>query len=113
MDTAWQLEVSRQLGALLQQTTDLTEQVRRQNGNVARLWTEMDTVKEHPARCPLNLRVAELERAATAINARSLGAEKATAPWRRWAERLAFALLGSVCLLLLLHAAEMLKVMKG
>ncbi len=43
---AWQNDVSQKLGALVQKTADVADQVSRQNGNVAKLWSEMDRVKE-------------------------------------------------------------------
>ena len=103
------IDMTEKLGKLIQHTSDLTEQVKRQNGNVAKLWAEMDAVKRHPLECPLGERIVALESAAAVSRAGAQAAEKATAPWKRWAERLAFAALGVLMVLVLLHAADILK----
>lgn len=106
---AWQLDVSAKLGALIQQTTDLTEQVKRQNGNVARLWEHMNSMEQHPASCPLNERVNAVETAVAEDRAADRASARATAPWHRWAERAGIGLVGAVILLLALHVADLLK----
>ena len=105
----WQIDVTEKLGRLIQQTSDLTDQVKRQNGNVAKLWTEIDAVKRHPMECSLSARVAALESAAAVSRAGEKAAENATAAWKRWAERLAFAALCVFVILVLLHAPDVLK----
>jgi hypothetical protein len=111
--TTWQLEVSKQLGSLIQQTSDLTEQVKRQNGNVARLWEHMGTVEAHPATCPLNERVAAVESRLASDSAVEQAEAKATAPWHRWAERLVFVIFGVIGVLVLMHGEDILKAWKG
>lgn len=104
----WQIDVSEKLGRLIQQTADLTDQVRRQNGNVARLWEHMSAVEQHPATCPITDRVSDLERSQAAATAERAAKTAATAPWIRWAERLIFAALGILAALILIHAREIM-----
>lgn len=100
----WQIDVSGKLGALIAQVADLTAQVSRQNGNVARLQTEKDA--ENSA---LEKRVTALELTHAAMQASIAAADKATAPWRRWTERIAFSIGGVFFILVLLNAASILK----
>lgn len=110
----WQLKVTEQLATLIQQTTGLAEQVKRQNGNVAKLWEHMDSVEKHPGECPLHVRVAQLETAVSSDRAAREAASRASGrtsrAWEGWVRP---ALMALVTFLLGLAARNMGDLMKA
>ena len=128
----WQTDVSTKLGALVQQTADMkeqfatelngvadrfaaefqavAEQVRRQNGNVARIQGEIGELKQHtPMACPLGERIGAVELAIATDRAGTVAADKATSSWRVWAERGVVFVLGILFIMALKHGDEVLK----
>jgi hypothetical protein len=93
-DLKWQLEVTGKLSGIETGLKDLTGQVARQNGNVA---------------TALN-RIATLEANELARNTAAAAVEKATGPWKLWAERFAIAAGTIFFVLMLLNADKVLKI---
>lgn len=92
----WQLEVTEKLATLIQQTNNLVSQVSRQNGNVAKLWTEMDRVKAEINAAAVKSAESEAGRAATA-KAAGWGFEEIVKP-------ILYLLIGAVITLVLANS---------
>ena len=112
----WQLDVVRQLATISTRIGALTDQVARQNGNVARLWEQMDAAKkelaEHPGKCPLGERVESLEqdRAASVAVRAAVGVERAK--WHQRIHPLVSAAVTVLAMLVLERGPEIVKALK-
>lgn len=108
----WHLDVSEKLGMVIKGLSDLTEQVKRQNGNVSKLWEHMDAIEKHPGDCPLNGRVAKLEVTITSQEAARQAAGVERKKWHQRLHPLAVAAVTAVAVLVLQHAPDLLKFWK-
>ena len=96
-DHEWRLEVTEKLSTLIQRTTDLTDQVKRQNGNVARLWDHVNSI----------------ETSVATIQGSSRGERRATQEWAAWVRPAIMAVLAFLLGLVARNAGTIWTAIRG